>query len=189
MCDIDRADVTYMQCINIKTYYWILWRLNVNNQAMKLCSLSTIGNKDNRLFGSRCKASALAAIMEIYRNISIKSWWVYNPSQVLVVCCVWFGSGPFVFLWDSCAFVFQSWFIDSIRRRQMTAMASRITGQSSLCFNSLSRLTTRKFQQPVLLSLCEGNPPATGGYPTERDSNAENVSIWWRYNECKNVSI
>ena len=28
--------------------------------------------------------------------------------------------------------------------------------------------------------LCEGNPPVTGGFPSERASNAENVSIWWR---------
>ena len=29
--------------------------------------------------------------------------------------------------------------------------------------------------------LWEGNPPLTGGFPTQRASNAENASIWWRY--------
>ena len=29
--------------------------------------------------------------------------------------------------------------------------------------------------------LCEGNPPVTGGFPSQRASNAENASIWWRH--------
>ena len=29
--------------------------------------------------------------------------------------------------------------------------------------------------------LCEGNPPVTGGFPSQRACNAENVSIWWRH--------
>ena len=28
-------------------------------------------------------------------------------------------------------------------------------------------------------ALCEGNPPGTGGIPSQRDSNADNVSISW----------
>ena len=31
--------------------------------------------------------------------------------------------------------------------------------------------------------LCEGNPPITGGFRSQRASNAENVSIWWRHHE------
>ena len=41
----------------------------------------------------------------------------------------------------------------------------------------------RKHQSSALLALCEGNPPVTGGFPTQRASNAENVSIWWRHHE------
>ena len=29
--------------------------------------------------------------------------------------------------------------------------------------------------------LCEGNSPVTGEFSAQRASNAENVSIWWRY--------
>ena len=29
--------------------------------------------------------------------------------------------------------------------------------------------------------LCEGNSPVTGWFPAQMASNAENVSIWWRY--------
>ena len=55
-------------------------------------------------------------------------------------------------------------FYVSSRRRQMTVMTSGITGQSSL-FNIFLWLTTMKHQRSALLSLCEGNPPVTGGFP------------------------
>ena len=29
--------------------------------------------------------------------------------------------------------------------------------------------------------ICEGNSPATGEFPAQKASNAENVSIWWRH--------
>ena len=31
--------------------------------------------------------------------------------------------------------------------------------------------------------LYEENPPVTGGFPSQRTSNAENGSIWWRHHE------
>ena len=37
-------------------------------------------------------------------------------------------------------------------------------------------------------SLCKGNSPVTGEFPAQRASNAEKVSIWWRYHaEIGNV--
>ena len=36
-----------------------------------------------------------------------------------------------------------------------------------------SKETSKVRVRSVLLSLCEGNPPVTGGFPTLRDSNAE----------------
>ena len=33
----------------------------------------------------------------------------------------------------------------------------------------------------VLLAPCVGNSPVTGELPTQRASNAENASIWWRH--------
>ena len=32
----------------------------------------------------------------------------------------------------------------------------------------------------ALPALCDGNPPVTGGFPSQRASNTENVFIWWR---------
>ena len=34
-------------------------------------------------------------------------------------------------------------------------------------------------------ALCEGNPPVTGGFPSQMASSAENVLIWWRRNNIE----
>ena len=50
----------------------------------------------------------------------------------------------------------------------------------------LNRLFKCKSKETSKLSatgLCEGNPPVTGGFPSQKASNAENVSIWWRNHE------
>ena len=52
-----------------------------------------------------------------------------------------------------------------------------------------SRLFTQPFIQAQIwetsklrvTGLCVGNSPLTGDFPTQRSSNAENVSIWWRH--------
>ena len=55
--------------------------------------------------------------------------------------------------------------------------------QSIEClFNHLFRLKTKEHQRSALLALCGGNPPLTSGFPSQRASNTENVSIWWRHN-------
>ena len=48
-------------------------------------------------------------------------------------------------------------------------------------FNSLCRLTSKKHQRSTLLALCEGNPLATSGFPSQCMSNPESVSILWRH--------
>ena len=44
----------------------------------------------------------------------------------------------------------------------------------------LFRRTSKKTSKLRVIGLCEGNPPVTGWFPTQRASNAESVSIWWR---------
>ena len=36
--------------------------------------------------------------------------------------------------------------------------------------------------------LCEGNSPVTGEFSAQRASNAENVSIWWRHHEIRDLN-
>ena len=48
-------------------------------------------------------------------------------------------------------------------------------------FNHLFRRRSKKPSTLRVTCLCEGKLPVTGEYPAQRDSNAENVSIWWRH--------
>ena len=63
----------------------------------------------------------------------------------------------------------------------MSAMASQVTGDSLVCSIVCFGIEQRKHQSSALQAPCEGNPPVTGGFPSQRASNAENVSIWWRH--------
>ena len=47
--------------------------------------------------------------------------------------------------------------------------------------NRLFRCSWKKTSKLRITGLCAGNSPVTGELPTQRASNAENVSIWWRH--------
>ena len=47
--------------------------------------------------------------------------------------------------------------------------------------NRLFRLRSKKTSKLRVTSLCAGNSPVTVDFPTQRASNAENISIWWRH--------
>ena len=47
--------------------------------------------------------------------------------------------------------------------------------------NRLFRRRSKKISKLRVTGLCEGNSPVTGGFPTQRASLAEHVSIWWRH--------
>ena len=47
--------------------------------------------------------------------------------------------------------------------------------------NRLFRQRTKKTSKLRVTGLCAGNSPATGEFPAQRASYAEDVSIWWRH--------
>ena len=61
----------------------------------------------------------------------------------------------------------------------MSAMASQITSIWTVC----SVVCLKKTSKLRITGICEGNPAVTGGFPSQRSNNAENVSIWWRHHE------
>ena len=63
----------------------------------------------------------------------------------------------------------------------MSAMASQITSLAIVYSTFYSRRRSKKTSNPRVTGLCEGNSPVTGEFPTQRASNAENGSIWWRH--------
>ena len=55
----------------------------------------------------------------------------------------------------------------------MSAIASQITGVSIVCSTVCSCAHQRKHQSSM--------SQVTGGFPSQRASNVENISIWWRH--------
>ena len=49
--------------------------------------------------------------------------------------------------------------------------------------NRLFKRKSKKTSKLRVTGLCERNPPGSGGFPSHRASNAENVSIWWRHHD------
>ena len=63
----------------------------------------------------------------------------------------------------------------------MSELAPQITGVSIVCWNVCSGANHRKRPKLRVTELREGNLPMTGGFPSQRASNTENASIWWRH--------
>ena len=63
----------------------------------------------------------------------------------------------------------------------MSEMASQITGVA-IVFPIVCSGTYKKNTPKLRLTgLRGGNPPITGRFPSQRASNGENISIWWRH--------
>ena len=51
--------------------------------------------------------------------------------------------------------------------------------------NRLFGFRSKKTSKLRVTGLCVGNSPGTSEFPTQKASNAENVSIWWRHNDIR----
>ena len=67
----------------------------------------------------------------------------------------------------------------------MGVMVSQITGVLILYSTVCSDADQRK-NKFCVTGLYEGNSPVTGEFPVQRDSNAENISIWWHHHGIEN---
>ena len=63
-------------------------------------------------------------------------------------------------------------------------------GHLNCLLNCLFRDRSNKILKLCITGLCEGYPPVTGGFLSQRASYVENVSMWWRHHvtEVNNVS-
>ena len=53
--------------------------------------------------------------------------------------------------------------------------------------NRLFKRRSKKTSKPHVTGLCAGNSPASGDFPAQMASNAENVSFWWRHHDFGKV--
>ena len=63
----------------------------------------------------------------------------------------------------------------------MSTMSSQITSLTSVYSIVSSRRRSKKTWKLRVTGLCGGNSTMTGEFPTQSDSKAEKVSIWWCY--------
>ena len=59
----------------------------------------------------------------------------------------------------------------------------------NILLNRLFRRLSKKTSKLRVTGLCEWNPPGAGWFPSQRTSNAANVSIWWRYRAATQLKI
>ena len=63
-------------------------------------------------------------------------------------------------------------------------LASCFQADNNGCITALHHWPFVRGIHPLLvLALCEGNPPVTGGFPLHRASNADNVSMAWYHHD------
>ena len=67
----------------------------------------------------------------------------------------------------------------------ISAMASQITSLTTV-YSTIYSGTDKQKSKPRVTGLLEVNSPVTGELPTQRASNTENVSIWWRHHDTRN---
>ena len=62
----------------------------------------------------------------------------------------------------------------------MSTMASQITSLT-IVYSTVYSGADQKTSRLRVIGLSEGNSPVTGEFPAQKDSNAKNVSTWWRH--------
>ena len=58
-------------------------------------------------------------------------------------------------------------------------------GRLDCLLNRLFRRRSKKTWKLRVTDLYEGKPPVTEGFPSQRASNAETVSVWWRHHVAR----
>ena len=70
-----------------------------------------------------------------------------------------------------------------VLRAELISIA--VNPSKSWIYRDLSTCWSKKTSKLRVTGLSEGNPPMTGGFPLQRASGVQNVSIWWRHHDSK----
>ena len=108
-------------------------------------------------------------------------WWPVNSPHKGPVTWEMFPFDDVIMLTFS-SVDFPRWHAITFQRLHMIFMASQITSNSTVCFNSFQANNKGDIKDLHLLALalCERNQPVTGGFPTQRPSNTEcfTMPLW-----------
>ena len=141
----------------------------------------------NKMFGDRCEFHWSSSLCV---QLTVNQQWCSLPSDYAQRHCLsqwcpqkheWITLREYVPGDDGMYSIFQKKLLrfnynDTI----MSAMASQLTFVSIVCSSVGSGADQRKHQSSASL----GFVPVTGEFPTQKASNAENASIWWRHHVC-----
>ena len=114
---------------------------------------------------------------QVPQNVRLVEW--VNGNTVLdywtslITWCV-----PVVY-WAFQYFSAITWFLLQWRHNGRDSVSNHQPHDCLL--NRLSIRRSKKTSKLHVTGLCEGNSPGTGEFQAQMVSNAENVSIWWRY--------
>ena len=67
----------------------------------------------------------------------------------------------------------------------MSIMASQITSHSVIYSTPCLGKHQTKHERSASLTLCEGNPPVIGGFPSQRASNTESIFMLWQHHAAQ----
>ena len=105
----------------------------------------------------------------------------------------------FMSLWGEVIMKYRKWAAGVINSGEiphysdaiMSTTASQITSLTIVYSSVYSDADLRKVSKLRVTGLCEGNSLATGEFPAQRASKAENASIWWRHHAmfCRNALL
>ena len=110
---------------------------------------------------------------KIHSNMSSATWRLYFLRLNVIIISIGFRSFMTALLQITIS-TGENHYTDVL----MSAMASQIISLTIVCS---SRHRSKKTPKLRVTGLCAGNSPATGEFPAQKPSNAENVSIWWRH--------
>ena len=140
---------------------------------------------DDVIHGSRPKP------FMIYKNMDVLD---VHPAQAVVKVTVSYGYVLDTKLRKKKQQCWHQQYVNHYNDVIMSDMASQITGVSN--HRRLERLLNRFFRRRSKKTLkfrdtglCAGNSPVTSEFSSQRFSDAENVSIWWRHHGTHNGKV
>ena len=112
--------------------------------------------------------------------------WQYNLKNALRV---WFALlGRLVKRCETCnIYQMYQFFRDPLKWRHNERHGVPNHQHIDCLLNHLFRCRSMKTPKLRVTGLCEGNPPVTVGFPSQRAGNAENASIWWRHHAVDSI--
>ena len=126
----------------------------------------------------------------LFMNEDNTPFWTAPPAEVLMILSNQF-SDQFVFTpfhMDRLAYLPTS-YTSPLQWRHNERDSVSNHRRLHCLLNRLFRRRSKKTSKFRVTGVCEGNSPVSSEFPAQRDSNAENISIWWRHHTTSHYKV